>query len=104
MFSSLICYQVLDCLQGHWNIRKRFEPEAGQGLPFLLEMLVDYGILTRGWWWNIDFVMNKDEEEYCVDVQFRYPTTAAGGLKTVGLDLRLHYIEFKSARYVICIV
>ena len=30
--------QVLDCLQGHWNIRKRFEPEAGQGLPFLLEM------------------------------------------------------------------
>ena len=46
--------------------------------------------------------MNKDEEEFCVDVQFRYPTTAAGGLKTVGLDLRLHYIEFKSARYVLC--
>ena len=46
--SSLTFYQVLDCLQGHWNIRKRFEPEAGQGLPFLLEMLVDYGILTRG--------------------------------------------------------
>ena len=44
--------------------------------------------------------MNKDEEEFCVDVQFRYPTTAAGGLRTVGLDLRLHYIEFKSARYV----
>jgi len=58
--------EVLDCLQGHWNIRKRFEPEAGQGLPFLLEM---------------------------------YPTTAEGGLKTVGLDLRLHYIEFKSARF-----
>ena len=44
--------------------------------------------------------MKKDEEEVCVDVQFRYPTTAEGGLKTVGLDLRLHYIEFKSARYV----
>ena len=33
-------------------------------------------------------------------MSIRYPTTAEGGLKTVGLDLRLHYIEFKSARYV----
>ena len=93
---------MLDCLQGHWNIRKRFEPEAGQGLPFLLEMLVDYGILTVVADGETLIVMNEDEEEFCVDVQFRYPTTAAGGLKTVGLDLRLHYIEFKSARYVLC--
>ena len=94
---------MLDCLQGHWNIRKRFEPEAGQGLPFLLEMLVDDGILTLVADGETLIVMNEDEEEFCVDVQFRYPTTAAGGLKTVGLDLRLHYIEFKSARYVLCI-
>ena len=40
------------------------------------------------------------KKNYDALISNRYPTTAEGGLKTVGLDLRLHYIEFKSARYV----
>ena len=96
-------------MQGHWNIRKRFEPEAGQGLPFLLEMLVDDGKLTvadvEAWILLPVFSHNehwtKMKKNYVLMyslISNRYPTTAEGGLKTVGLDLRLHYIEFKSAR------
>ena len=66
---------MLDCLQGHWNIRKRFEPEAGQGLPFLLEMLVNDENLAAV---HVETLIFEQRQRIHVDAEVQVPNNSRG--------------------------